>query len=426
MSTDLENNLKSFIEEKLATEIAGEYDAIVVGAGPAGCGAALTAARCGLKTLLVERFNAPGGMWTAGFMNPLFDYENKDGVVLELRKELKKSGSWGGFWDQSFNYEYMKSILDRKLSEAGVDALYNTWFSKAICEKKNVTGVIVENCSGRKAYMSKYVFDCSGDGAVAADAGCRFLIGDDENGDVSKCQAMTLMFLVGNIPEKYKDGLMLGPIMDKAYESRGMTAPFHVPYLIPVPGSHFGVVQFTHMYENDPLDIDDINRATIEGRRQMIEGFEALKAYDPDFSDLELVASSPTLGIRESRRICGEYVLNGNDLINGSKFDDRVATATFNVDIHPSENQAQVCYPVKPYDIPLRSLIPEGYNGIVVAGKCISGTHEAMASYRVTGNCCQMGENLAYAVAYAIRNRLNIRDVHDMKAVRDSFIKSDL
>lgn len=409
-----------FITENLKTPVAGEYDVIVVGAGPAGIGAALASARCGMKTLLVERTATVGGMWGNGFMNPMFEGDNKkEGIVFELVEELKKCGEWGGFWDRSFNFEYLKCILEKKLTDAGVELLYSTDFSKAVCDGKRVKGIIAQNSEGRCAYMAKTVFDCTGDGHVAADAGCDFEIGVD--GDYKKCQAMTLMFIVGNIPEKYRDGLMIYEKLDAAYKKEGKEIPFKVPYLIPAPNSHFGNVQFTHMYGYDPLSEKEKTEATIEGRRQMLEAFELLKKHDEDFASLELIASAPVLGVRESRRIVGEYTVNENDLIVGSKFSDAVANATFGVDIHTSEGKGQVCHSVKPYQIPMRALIPRGYEGIIVAGRCISGTHEAMASYRVTANCTEMAENAAIVNAFAIKNQLPIREVDVEKVLRGKF-----
>ncbi len=398
-----------FIDETLKTKVYGEYDVVVVGGGPAGCGAAISCARSGLKTLIIEKYNCLGGAWTTGFMNPFFDFRAKNGLVNEIISELKSRNQWGGFKDISFTYEYMKRILEEKALDSGVEILYNTNFSRTICEDKTVKGVVFENIEGRQAVFAKTFFDCTGDGNVAADAGCAFIIGKD--GDYKECQAMTLMFLVGNIPEKYKDGLMFYDILNDAYIKGGKTIPFKVPYLIPAPNAHFGVVQFTHMYEYNPLNASDLTKATIEGRRQLIEAFELLKKYNEDFKDLELITSASILGVRESRRIIGEYTLNVDDLINGSTYEDAVARVTFGADIHTKTNKGQICFKVKPYHIPMRSLIPKDYNGIIVAGRCISGTQEAMASYRVTGNCCQMAENAGYAVAQALKNNINIRDV---------------
>ena len=397
------------INENLTTKVLGEYDAVVVGAGPAGCGAALALGRAGMKTLLIEKFNCLGGAWTTGFMNPFFDCHSKTGIVHELVEELKSAGHFGGFWDISFNYEYMKFFLEKKLQEANVEILYNTTFSRTLIDEKRVYGIVAENIEGRFAVLAKTVFDCTGDGNVAASAGCPFELGVD--GDYKECQAMTLMFLVGNIPEKYKDGLMIYEKLNAVYEKGGKQIPFRVPYLIPVPNSHFGVIQFTHMYEYDPLNAKALTRATMEGRQQLIDAFEFLTKYDEEFKDLELITSSSVLGVRESRRILGEYRMSTDDILTGASFDDAVAYVTFGADLHTKSNKGQNCFQVQPYQIPLRALIPQGYKGIVVAGRCISGSREAMASYRVTGNCAQMGENAGYYVAKAIKQNVDVLDV---------------
>ena len=411
-----------YLIENLKTQINGNYDVIVVGGGPAGCGAALASARCGMKTLIIERSNCLGGMWTNGFMNPMFEGDNKkNGIVFELVEELKMKNVWGGFWGKSFNFEYLKCMLEEKILEAGAEILYCTDFSKVICEGKTVKGVIAENSEGRFAYLAKTVFDCTGDGHVCADAGCAFDIGDD--GDYKKCQAMTLMFLVGNIPEKYKDGLMIYEKLNAVYEKAGKEIPFKVPYLITAPNARFGNIQFTHMYEYDPLSEKEKTAATIEGRRQMLEAFELLKKYDPEFAELELIASAPTLGVRESRRIIGEYTVTATDLLIGQKFEDAIADASFGVDIHTASNKGQICHGVKPYQIPMRALLPKGYDGIIVAGRCISGTQEAMASYRVTANCTEMAENAAIVNAFAIKNNIPIRDVNVFEVLDGKFKK---
>ena len=397
------------INESLTTPIFGEYDAVVVGAGPAGCGAALALGRSGMKTLLIEKFNCLGGAWTTGFMNPFFDCHDKFGIVQELVTELRAAGHFGGFWDISFNYEYMKFFLEKKMQEANVEVLYNTTFSRTLIEENRVYGIVAENIEGRFAVLAKTVVDCTGDGNVAANAGCPFELGVD--GDYKECQAMTLMFLVGNIPEKYKDGLMIYEKLNAVYEKAGKQIPFRVPYLIPVPNSHFGVIQFTHMYEYNPLNAKALTQATMEGRQQLIDAFEFLTKYDEEFKDLELITSSSVLGVRESRRIIGEYRMSTDDILTGAKFDDAVARVTFGADLHTKSNKGQNCFQVQPYQIPIRALIPKGYKGIVVAGRCISGSREAMASYRVTGNCAQMGESAGYYIAEAIKNNVDILDV---------------
>ncbi len=385
--------------------INSNYDIIVVGGGPSGTPAAIAAARLGKKVLLIEQSYCLGGMWTSGFVNPIFDYENKKGIMKELIDELKEMGHWGGFWDSCFTYEYMKEMLERKCLEAGVTLLYGSSYDSVIMDGNRVAGIRFKNIEGVHECYADVVIDASGDALVAADAGAVCRVGDKDG----KCQSVTLMYIVAGIPAKYKDGAMIYDELRAAYEASktGKEPPFEVPYLIPVPGSGFGVVQLTHM-NAESLSAASRTAAVVEGRRQMIETFEMLKKYNPDFSGLSLVASAPQLGIRESRRIEGEYCVDTNDIMNGSHFPDAVAKVTFNVDIHGNEQEQVVC-DVSEYELPYRSLIPKGLEGLLVVGKTISGTHTAMASYRVTGNCCAMGENAGRAAAYVVDNKVGVR-----------------
>ena len=158
------------------------------------------------------------------------------------------------------------------------------------------------------------------------------------------------------------------------------------------------------MYDYNPLSAAEVTAATIEGRRQMNEAFSLLKKHDPDFRELELIASSGVLGIRESRRILGEYYLSDEDVINGTHFEDDITETRFGIDIHPKAGRAQVCRKTRPCGIPFRCLIPQKTEGLLVAGRCISGSHLAMAAYRVTGNCCAMGEAAGKAAAYLTKH----------------------
>lgn len=396
--------------ESRKTPVKGEYDVIVCGGGPSGCAAAVLAGRAGAKVLLIEQENCLGGMWTAGFVNPLFDYKNKGGLLEELIDDLKSSNDWGGFWNMSFHYERMKLLLEEKCTAANVELLYETRYAGVLQEKNKVLGVLVENIEGRSAYLGKVIVDATGDAAVAADAGAKWVIGESNEHD---CQAMTLMYLVGNIPPKYSKGLMLNTVLNAAYERQGegRKPPFEVPYMIPVPNCNFGVMQLTHMRGYSPLSAIERTKAVIEGRKQVMESFEILRDYDEDFRDLILLQSAPLLGVRESRRIIGEYVLTEQDLFEGKKFEDTIATASFGIDVHDSNKTSQTCHRVESYQIPYRCLIPQGLENLLVAGKTISGTHLSMASYRVTGNCCAMGEAAGKAAAYAALHNVLVREV---------------
>ena len=203
------------IREQLETPIKGRYDVIVCGGGPTGVCAAVAAGRQGARVLLIERMSCLGGMWTSGLVNPLFDQENKGGMIREIVNRLSEKQAWGGFRNISFHYEYMKHLLEVMCHEAGVTVLYNTTFARALTEGNRVTGVVTEAIGGRAAYLGKVIVDSTADASVAASAGCPWVMGD-ENGE---CQAMTLMFLVANIPDKYNitEGLMMQEVLAEAY-----------------------------------------------------------------------------------------------------------------------------------------------------------------------------------------------------------------
>ncbi len=404
----------NYIEENLKTPISGEYDVIIVGGGPAGVGAAVASGRCGLKTLLIEQTGCLGGMQTSGLVNPMFDNENKSGLVREIVDELRSGGKFGAFWDMCFDYEYMKRLLDKKVTEAGVKILFNTRFVKTIVEETVVKGVIIESKRGREAFFSKMVIDCSGDADAAVSAGVKTYLGS-QNGEL---QSATLMFMIGNTDYMQDGQNDLYNIMKENLEKPGCKykLPFIHAYIIKLPGMRNAVVQLTHMRVNNPIDPFEVSQLYIEGRKQAVEAFEFLKTI-PMFSDITLLQTAPLIGIRESRRIEGEYTLTAEDMVEGKKFDDGFTTVTFNIDIHKADGSAQNCIKTKPYEIPFRCLIPKGYDGIIVAGKTISGTHEAMASYRVTSDCMAMGEAAGYAVNRAIKNNINIREVNIKEAV---------
>ena len=400
----------NYLQETFKTKIGGEYDVIVIGGGPAGSCAAIAAARTGARTLVIERLLYLGGMWTGGLVNPLFDSYGKQGLLRELIRDLKKIGSWGGFNASSFGYENMKRLLEENLIGADGDMLLQTQFARLICENNKAVAVAVENKDGRTVYRGRVFIDCTGDADAVVSAGLPTMIGRDSD---HLCQAMTLMFTIGNVDFIQRNCDELREMIEEALQ-KGETSyklPYSRPYIIQIPNSRTAVVQLTHMRRYNPTSAVDIGCAAAEGRRQAYEVTEFLRSNIERFSDIELLETAPLLGIRESRRIIGEYILTKEDLSEGKRFDDEITTATFGIDIHDPLEDTQQCYPVKRYGIPYRTLIPKGIEGLLVAGRCISGTSEALASYRVTGNCAAMGEAAGIAASIAACQNIGVRDV---------------
>ena len=386
------------------------YDVIICGGGPSGVSAAISAGRKGVKVLLIEKQNSLGGMWTNGYVCPLFDVEQDTTIINEIVDDLKSTDCWGGFIGKSFNFEFMKYFLEKKCIDANVDLLYDTSFLDII-KTSDGWQVSVNNIEGIVTYECKICIDATGDACVADKAGAQWKIGET---DYKQCQAMTLMFLIGNIPDGFTVMKSCYTQLETAYINAGVAVdkiPFKVPYIINIPNTKFAVVQLTHMYGHDPLDAKSRTEAIIEGRRQIIEVFSILKNHHPDFKDIELITSAPLLGVRESRRIVGEYELTVDDALNGSKFEDNTASCHFNMDVHSADNNGQKCTHIKRFDVPFRSFIPKGLENFLVVGRCISGDHQVMAAYRVTGDCSAMGDCAGNAAANAIIKGKSLREI---------------
>ena len=406
-----------FVQEIHKTPVMGEYDVIVVGGGPAGVGAALAAARNGADTLLIEQHGCLGGMWTAGMVIPIWDWENKGGIMQEIvdsltaNKQTVYSGPLLGF-----DIEAMKYLLDRMMIQSGVHILFHTYFTAPIMDGKSVCGVIVENKSGRQAYRAKCVVDCTGDGDVAARAGAPFWVGRQSDGAT---QPMSLMFKLGEMDYVQPMDYSAGPLkttdlffhMEHAAQVAGLETydfNFDRPYILSLPTPHQGIAEMTHIRNKSSIDAKDLSDAEIEGRALVQEAMRFFTSYMPQFRHAILEQTASTIGVRESRRIEGLYELTLDDILEGRKHSDGICTCAFNIDIHQPDGKSQEGheYRSKPYQIPYRCLIPKTVDNLLVAGRCISGSYEAHASYRVTGDCVAMGQAAGTAAAMAVKSKM--------------------
>ena len=348
-----------------------------------------------------------GGMWTAGLVNPLFEATRNGWLVAELVARLQAAGAWRTWkFAYTFDVETMKRELEAMLLESGVELLYHTLAVDSIVEAGRLRGIVIESKAGREALLAAVTVDCTGDGDVAARAGVPFefgRLGDD------LVQPLTLMFTVEGAGDYEQES---APALYDALVQAGAQAglPFgrenYVPWVISLPAPGQAAVQYTHVYRLNPLDPADLTAGTVAARRQAAEAVAALRGV-PGLEAVRLSQTAAHLGVRETRRIAGQYRLELDDLASGRRFAEAVARCDFGVDIHepapgaglPSGHGA----PMQPYEIPYRCLVPAQGEGLLVAGRCLSGSHEAHASYRVTGTCLATGQAAGLAAAWAAR-----------------------
>ncbi len=398
--------------------VRNQTDVLVVGAGPAGFGAAVAAARAGARVTLVEQGMMLGGMWTLGLLSPFFDNADKEGLNRELRAALQERKAWGGLWDISFDPNEMAFLLDEIAVAAKIDLLFGTMATEPILDNGTVRGVVIENKSGAQAILASVVIDCTGDGDIAARSGAPFELG--RPGD-NVFQPMTMMFRIGGVKEEYPcDDIILWykELVKRVPEEQVLEqVPFNYPAIIKLPRPGEALIQWTHIRRCLSTDGDALTAAILEGRRQVKNALKLFEEIRDVLGDVHLLALPSVIGVRESRRITGEYHISDEDVKQGLTVKDGICRVRFGVDIHEPDSKKQTCWAHPGFDIPLRSLVPLKVENLMTAGRCISGSYAAHAAYRVTGNCLAMGEAAGRTAAEAAATGKSVRELARAGAV---------
>ncbi|AHF90947.1 glucose-inhibited division protein A [Opitutaceae bacterium TAV5] len=404
--------LPEITEPERSIPVQDSFDVLVCGSGPAGIAAALSAARAGARTCIVENGGCLGGVWTAGLLTYILDAGNKPGITREIRERLRERGALAQLHDL-YDVEAMKLLLEELCELDGVHVRLYTRLVAARVEERRVTHAVFESKEGRFALEAARFVDCTGDGDLGAFAGCGFDFGRDSDG---LTQPMTLMAIIANVPfaclhGDHPWGPFLAETKDRLREmltSAGFQPSYAKPTIFPLPNG-LGALMVHHAYEMSGLRSTDLTAATLQGRRELHQAVAAMRRFGPGWENLVLVESAAHIGVREGRRLHGRYRIVADDIAEGKTHPDAVARATFGFDVHSvrrSDGGGYGCdglgkHP-QPYDIPLRALIARDRDNLLMAGRCISGDFHAHASYRVTGNATITGEAAGVLAAVSL------------------------
>ena len=406
--------------------------ALVVGGGSAGLAAAIAAARGGLSVVLVEQYGFCGGMSVTCMVHSMDGLlANHDlsklavgGFGLELVERIGAAGGWACEDNPAeavcFQPEVLKLVADRMVLEAGVRPLYHTKLVDVEKSGDHLTAAIVHGKSGFWRIEAEFFIDGSGDGDLCAWAGAPF-----ETSDVR--QPMTQHFKIagmsGNKTWKQLEN-DCHMVLQAAYD-RGDGPKFGGPWIIRERAGEISLNCTRHY--GDTLDPENLTQAEIDGRANAWRVFELWKKELPDFQQAHFEVSGPAVGVRESRRILGDYQITREDLIARTAFPDVIGLGAWPFDIHPA-NGAVGYHPHKenpppPYPIPFRCLLPRDLENALVAGRCASATHEAHGSTRVQGTALMMGEAAGAACVEATKAGTSLREI-SLPALQDRLLKA--
>ncbi len=411
-----------------------KFDLIVAGGGFGGVASAISAARRGVKVLLVERYNCFGGAASHSLVAPFMYYwtvmpetgEKKylcgglfREIVSEMNKIIDKKLPDEEPTIELFDDELLKIVLNRMVKAAGVSVLFNSTVVGANEKDGHLSSVEVFAMGKKYEFFADYFIDATGDAELSTLAGCECQLGRKED---NLCQPMTLCFRIGGIDkDKFRE---IKPQINHIYRDLQKKGLIKNPRenVLTFDNPNEGVIHFntTRVVMKNPTDIFDLTEAEFEAREQAFEMLNFLRENIEGFEKARIISSALHIGIRESRKIVGEYTITQEDLIALRPFEDAIAAANYAIDIHNPEGKGTRCRFFEDgtwYTIPYRCLIPKKMKNMLVVGKCISAEHEAHSSLRIMPYCAEMGQAAGCAVSLLLEKKSDVRDV-DMKKLQ--------
>ncbi len=406
----------------------------VVGGGFAGVAAAIEAADNGIDVLLVEKYNCLGGAAANCLVMPFMKFWTKmpetnkridltGDLFIEIIHEVKRLNGIDDLdvVDLEFDEEIFKLVLNRLCIKRGVRLLFNTVVTDVKTENGNIVSISALGKSNKMEITAEKFIDATGDGELSALADCEFILGRETD---HLCQPMTLCFRMSGVDkEKFrKNRSKINPLYSE-FKEKGLIKNPRENVLI-FQNANEGVLHFntTRVVKLNPTDPFDVTKAEIEAREQVFEILDFLKKNIEGFENARIQSTALQIGIRESRKIVGDYILTVDDLKSLARFEDGIAVANYDIDIHNPEGAGTSIFSFKTgewYQIPYRCITPKGFDNLLVAGRCISTTHEAQASYRIMPFCAELGQAAGAAASLAIRNKCGTRDIdiHELQTI---------